>query len=73
MTNRLQVDIDFSQKKADFCLLFPDGRHLIWFFSLCLILQFLFEFIPSSPRNREKRADLCSLALLKREFAQCDV
>jgi hypothetical protein len=28
MTNRLQVGIDFSQKKADFCLLFPDGRPL---------------------------------------------
>jgi hypothetical protein len=26
--NRLQVGIDFSQKKADFCLLFPDGRPL---------------------------------------------
>jgi hypothetical protein len=28
MTNRLQVGIDFSQKKADFCLLFPDGQPL---------------------------------------------
>ena len=28
MTNRLQVGIDFSQKTADFCLLFPDGRQL---------------------------------------------
>jgi hypothetical protein len=28
MTNRLQVGIDFSQKGADFCLLFPDGRAL---------------------------------------------
>jgi hypothetical protein len=28
MTNRLQAGIDFSQKKADFCLLFPDGRPL---------------------------------------------
>jgi hypothetical protein len=28
MTNRLQVGIDFSQKGADFCLLFPDGRPL---------------------------------------------
>lgn len=28
MTNRLQVGIDFSQKKADFCLLFPDGHPL---------------------------------------------
>jgi hypothetical protein len=28
MTNRLQVGIDFSQKKADFCLLFPDGQLL---------------------------------------------
>jgi hypothetical protein len=28
MTNRLQTGIDFSQKKADFCLLFPDGRPL---------------------------------------------
>jgi hypothetical protein len=28
MTNRLQVGIDFSQKKADFCLLFPDGQML---------------------------------------------
>jgi hypothetical protein len=27
-TNRLQVGIDFGQKKADFCLLFPDGRPL---------------------------------------------
>jgi hypothetical protein len=26
--NRLQVGIDFSQKKADFCLLFPDGQPL---------------------------------------------
>jgi len=26
--NRLQVGIDFSQKKADFCLLFPDGQLL---------------------------------------------
>ena len=26
MTHRLQVGIDFSQKKADHCLLFPDGR-----------------------------------------------
>ena len=28
MHNRLQVGIDFSQKRADFCLLFPDGRPL---------------------------------------------
>ena len=28
MTNRLQAGIDFSQKKADFCLLFPDGQPL---------------------------------------------
>ena len=28
MTNRLQVGIDFSQKKADFCLLLPDGQLL---------------------------------------------
>jgi hypothetical protein len=28
MNNRLQVGIDFSQKKADCCLLFPDGRPL---------------------------------------------
>jgi hypothetical protein len=28
MDNRLQVGIDFSQKRADFCLLFPDGRPL---------------------------------------------
>ncbi len=28
MTNRLQVGIDFSQKKADFSLLFPDGQLL---------------------------------------------
>jgi hypothetical protein len=28
MTNRPQVGIDFSQKGADFCLLFPDGRSL---------------------------------------------
>jgi hypothetical protein len=28
MTNRLQVGIDFSQKGADCCLLFPDGRPL---------------------------------------------
>jgi len=28
MTNRLQVGIDFSQKKADVCLLFPDGQLL---------------------------------------------
>lgn len=28
MTNRLQVGIDFSQKGADLCLLFPDGRPL---------------------------------------------
>ena len=28
-TNRLQVGIDFSQKRADFCLLFPDGHPLI--------------------------------------------
>jgi hypothetical protein len=27
-THRLQAGIDFSQKKADFCLLFPDGRPL---------------------------------------------
>jgi hypothetical protein len=26
--NRLQVGIDFSQKRAGFCLLFPDGRAL---------------------------------------------
>jgi hypothetical protein len=28
MTNRLQVGIDFSQKRADFCLLFPNGQPL---------------------------------------------
>ena len=28
MDHRLQVGIDFSQKRADFCLLFPDGRPL---------------------------------------------
>jgi hypothetical protein len=28
MTHRLQVGIDFSQKGADLCLLFPDGRPL---------------------------------------------
>jgi len=28
MTNRLQVGIDFSQKGADFCLMFPDGQPL---------------------------------------------
>ncbi len=28
MTNRLQVGIDFSLKRADFCLLFPDGQPL---------------------------------------------
>jgi transposase len=28
MTNRLQVGIDFGQKKADICLLFPDGQPL---------------------------------------------
>ncbi len=28
ITNRLQGGIDFSQKKADFCLLFPDGQPL---------------------------------------------
>lgn len=28
MTNRLQVGIDFSQKKADLCLLFADGQPL---------------------------------------------
>jgi len=28
MDHRLQVGIDFSQKRADFCLLFPDGRSL---------------------------------------------
>jgi len=27
-TNCLQTGIDFSQKRADFCLLFPDGRPL---------------------------------------------
>ena len=27
--NRLQVGIDFSQKRADFCLLFPDGQPLL--------------------------------------------
>jgi transposase len=27
-TQRLQVGIDFSQKRADFCLMFPDGRLL---------------------------------------------
>jgi len=27
MSHRLQIGIDFSQKRADFCLLFPDG----WF------------------------------------------
>jgi hypothetical protein len=28
MTHRLQVGVDFSLKRADFCLLFPDGRPL---------------------------------------------
>lgn len=28
MSNRLQVGVDFSQKNADHCLLFPDGRTL---------------------------------------------
>lgn len=28
MTNRLQAGIDFSQKQADFCLLFPTGQPL---------------------------------------------
>lgn len=28
MTHRLQVGVDFSSKRADFCLLFPDGRPL---------------------------------------------
>jgi hypothetical protein len=28
MTNRLQAGVDFSQKKADLCLLFPDGQPL---------------------------------------------
>lgn len=28
MSQRLQVGIDFSQKRADFCLLFPDGRFI---------------------------------------------
>lgn len=28
MSHRLQVGIDFSQKRADFCLLFPDGRFI---------------------------------------------
>ena len=28
MTHRLQVGIDFGQKRADFCLLFPDGQPL---------------------------------------------
>jgi transposase len=28
ITNRLQAGIDFSEKRADFCLLFPDGRPL---------------------------------------------
>ncbi len=28
MTNRLQVGIDFSQKRADLCLLFPGGELL---------------------------------------------
>lgn len=28
MTNRLQVGIDFSQKRADWCLLFPNGQPL---------------------------------------------
>jgi len=28
MTNRLQVGIDFSQKGADFCLMFPNGQPL---------------------------------------------
>jgi len=28
MTNRLQTGIDFGQKSADLCLLFPDGRPL---------------------------------------------
>jgi hypothetical protein len=27
--NRLQVGIDFSHKRADFCLLFPDGQPLL--------------------------------------------
>ena len=28
MTNRLQVGIDFSQRRADLCLLFPNGQPL---------------------------------------------
>ena len=28
MTHRLQAGVDFSLKRADFCLLFPDGRPL---------------------------------------------
>ena len=28
MSNRLQAGVDFSQKRADFCLLCPDGRPL---------------------------------------------
>ena len=28
MTNRLQVGVDFSLKRADFCLLFPNGQPL---------------------------------------------
>ena len=28
MPHHLQVGVDFSQKRADFCLLFPDGRPL---------------------------------------------
>lgn len=28
MSHRLQVGIDFSQKRADLCLLFPDGRFI---------------------------------------------
>jgi len=28
MSNHLQVGVDFSQKNADYCLLFPDGRPL---------------------------------------------
>ena len=28
MSHRLQVGVDFSLKRADFCLLFPDGRPL---------------------------------------------
>jgi hypothetical protein len=27
--NRLQVGIDFSHRRADFCLLFPDGQPLV--------------------------------------------